>query len=312
MRAIIATLAALWLLPAHAQDRTVTDHSGAEVTIPEDPRRIVSLHDWSATVMVHELGGNLVGSSGRLDKDGSYFIRSGRELYGLSFDDVAMASVHGMLDMERIAGLKPDLIIGNLGDTLTARDQLSLIAPVLMFDPMNGRPPLENYRELAGWIDRTDRFDALKAGYDARIADLRATLIGEDTPPSYAAMMPNAENGTLRILRTYGAQTAVLDDLGFRRAAIMDEVPEGAQEANFSAEVIGRLDADYIFTTHITDRGESQDSVMAELDAIAPGYRAFLPAVREGRFVSMSRFHVYPTTFAAADHVMDALLQMAR
>lgn len=309
MRALLFAIAALCALPVHAQQtRTITDHSGAEVTIPADPQRIVSLHDWSATVMVHELGGNLIGSSGRVDKDGSYYIRSGRELYGLTFDQVAMASVHGMLDMERIAGLDPDLIIGNLGDTQAARDQLSLIAPTVMFDPMNGRPPMDNYRELAGWIGRTERFDTLKADYDAHIAELRGALALE--APSYVAMTPNPESGDLRILRNYGAQTAVLEDLGFRRAPIMDEVPAASQEADFSAEVIGRLDADFIFTTHIEDRGESLESVMADLDAVAPGYRMFLPAVRQGRFISMSRFHVYPTTFAAAGYVMDHLRKL--
>lgn len=273
------------------ETRIVTDHSGAEVTIPVDPQRIVLLHDWSATVMAHELGDNLIGSSGRVDKDGSTYIRSGRELYGLTFDKIAMASIHGMLNLERISAL----------------DQLALIAPTVMFDPMNGRPPMDNYRELAEWIGRMQAFDALKAEYDQSITTLRAALIGDGPAPSYVAMMPNPESGNLRILRNYGAQTTVLEDLGFKRGTIMDEVPAASQEAEFSAEVIGRLDADYIITTHITDRGESQDTVMADLDAIAPGYRVFLPAVREGRFVSMSRFHVYPTTFAAANYVMEDL-----
>lgn len=308
----IAALFGLWFLPVAAQERRIiTDHSGVKVEIPAEPQRIVSLHDWSATVMVHELGGPLIGSSGRVDKDGSYYIRSGRELYGLTFDDIAMASVHGMLDLERISALDPDLIIGNLGDTLTSRDQLALIAPTVMFDPMNGRPPLENYRDLAGWIGRTRAFDTLKTDYDQRIATLRAELIGGGPAPSYVAMSPNAESGNLRILRNYGAQTTVLEDLGFERGAIMEEVPAASQEADFSAEVIGRLDTDYIFTTHIADRGETQESVMAELDAIAPGYRMFLPAVRGGHFISMSRFNVYPTTFAAANFVMEELRKAA-
>jgi len=305
----LAAVAVLGLaVPAIAQEmRTITDHSGFEVSIPVEPLRIVSLHDWTATVMTYELGGNLVGSSGRLDNEGNYFVRSGRELYNLGFDTLELASAHGELDMERIASIKPDLIIGNVGDTLDYRDQLASIAPTVMFDPMNGRPPLDNYRDLADWVHRTEKFDELLAAYQGRIAEARAAIIGDGPAPSYVAMMPNPEDGNLRIFHTYGAQSTVLDDLGFTHAPIMDEVPEGEQDAGFSAEVIGRLDADYIFTTHISDRGEDEASMMAQLDAIAPGYRELLPAVKNGRFISMSRFHVYPTTFAAMDYVLNEL-----
>ncbi len=296
------------ILPAWAQDtRTITDHSGFEVTIPAEPLRIVSLHDWTATVMTHELGANLVGSSGRLAKDGTYFIRSGRELYDLGFDDIAMASVHGELNMEMIAELKPDLIIGNVGDTLDYREQLAAIAPTVMFDPQNGRAPLDNYADLAQWVNRTEKFDDLHGAYQARVQAAKAELFPGGETPTYVAMTPNPEDGDLRIFRNYGAQTTVLEDLGFVHAAITDRVPAGSQEANFSAEVIGELNSDYIFTTHIADQGETATTMMEQLDQVAPGYRAFLTAAQNGQFISMDRFYVYPTTFAAMNHVLDEL-----
>lgn len=298
-------------LPALAEDmRTVTDHAGLEVTFPTDPQRIVSLHDWTATVMTYELGGNLIASSGRLDKDGSYFVRSGRELYDLTFDDIEMASVHGQLDMEMIAALEPDLIIGNVGDTLEYRDQLASIAPTIMFDPMNGRTPMDNYADLADWVNRTEKFEELKAAYDARIADTKAKLIGDGPAPTYVAIMPNPEDGDIRVFRNYGAQTTVLEDLGFSHLPIMDKVPETEQDASFSAEIMGELNADYVFTTHMIDRDENLDTMMAQFDQIAPGYRDFLTAVKTGRFISMSRFHVYPTTFAAMNYTLDELAKI--
>ncbi|WEK02892.1 MAG: ABC transporter substrate-binding protein [Candidatus Devosia phytovorans] len=307
---LVSTLAlAALTLPGVAQDmRSVTDHANYTVEIPVDPQRIVSLHDWTATVMTYELGGNLIGSSGRLDNEGNYFVRSGRELYDLGFDQIEMASVHGELDMERIAALKPDLIIGNLGDTIEFRDQLAAIAPTVIFDPMNGQPPLANYRTLADWVARPERFDELNAEYETRIDEVRAELFGDRPAPSYAAILPNTESGELRVFRNYGALTTVLEDLGFTHASIMDQVPETEQEANFSAEVIAQVDSDYAFLTHISDRGESLETIMTEFDQIAPGYRELLPAAKNGRFISMSRFHVYPTTFAAMNYVLDELV----
>jgi iron complex transport system substrate-binding protein len=308
---VLATALATLVMPAVAQDtKTITDHAGFEVTLPVEPLRIVSLHDWTATVMAYELGANLIGSTGRLDNDGNYFVRSGRELYDLTFDDVEMASVHGQLDMEMIAGLEPDVIIGNLGDTLEFREQLNLIAPTIMFDPQNGHPPLDNYAELAGWVNRIERFDELETKYDSRIEAAKAEYMAAAPAPTYVAMTPNPEDGDLRIFRNYGALTTVLEDLGFVHGAITEQVPEGEQEANFSAEVIGEFDTDYVFTHHIPDEGESLEVLMAQLDEIAPGYRDFLPAVANDRFISMSRFHVYPTTFAAMNYVLDELEAM--
>ncbi|MFT4170918.1 MAG: ABC transporter substrate-binding protein [Rhodocyclaceae bacterium] len=315
MNVVICSVLSLLLLacaPLHAREvRTVTDHSGQRVSYPAAPQRIVSLHDWTATVMVHELGGGLIGSTGRLGRDARYSIRSGHELYGLGFDTLAMASVHGMLDMEQIAKLEPDLIIGNLGDTLAYRDQLSLIAPTLIFNPANGREPLDNYRELAGWIGQAQRFDTFKAAYDTRIATLRHLFrMSVDAPPTYLMLQPNAENGQIRIFRHYGALTTVLRDLGFVPTPLTEQVPKGFEEVSVSAEILGELSADYLFTTHNAGRGDTLDNVMAEMERVTGGYRGALPAARHGRFISMSRFHVYPTTFAALNYVLDRLEDM--
>ncbi|SEQ61640.1 iron complex transport system substrate-binding protein [Devosia sp. YR412] len=312
--ALAAILAGL-TLSARAQDtHTITDHAGFAVEIPVEPLRVVSLHDWTATVMTYELGGNLVGSTGRLNKTtGEYFIRSGRELYQLGFGHgVEMASVHGQLDMEMIAALEPDLIIGNTGDTLEFRDQLNLIAPTMMFDPQNGHAPLDNYRDLAGWVNRTEKFDELLAQYEARIAAAKPIIMAENAAPTYVAMTPNPEDGDIRIFSTYGAQTQVLEDLGFLHGAIADRVPDGEQEAYFSAEIIGELNTDYIFSSHIVDDGEDETTMLKQLEEVAPGASQTLPSVQNNKFISMQRFFVYPTTFAAMNYVLDELEALAK
>ncbi|QQA42922.1 ABC transporter substrate-binding protein [Pelagovum pacificum] len=304
----LAAFALLSAVPAAAQDtRTVTDHSGHEVTLPADPQRIVSLHDWTATVMAWELGANLIGSTGRVTSDGGYFVRSGRELYGLTFDDIALASVHGQIDVEQIAALQPDLIIGNLGDTLSLRDQLSAIAPTIIYDPANGQDALTNYAEFAGWVNRAETFDALQAAYDARIEELRPAIMPQGEAPTYVIILPDADDVQIRLFRTYGAQSQVLEDLGFEPLPVVDQVPEAAQETTISAELIRELDADWVFTSHIADRGEDDTTALTALEQIAPGSTDMLGAVTAGRFHSSDRFYVYPMTFAAMDYVLEEI-----
>lgn len=301
-------LAAAFAAPAVAQEtRGVTDHAGHRVEVPAEPERIVSLHDWTTTVMTHELGGPLVGSIGRVDETGAYYLRSGEELYGLGFDDIALASVHGQLDMERISSLDPDLIVGSAGDIAQYRAQLVQIAPTLMFDPQNGAPALENYADFAGWIGRSEAFEEKLAAYRDRVRALAPQIAGDGAAPSYVAMMPNPVDGDIVLLGTFGAQTQVLDDLGFEPAPVVsDLVPEGEQSVYLSSEIVGRMDADWIFSSYRSDRGGSPQSVLADLDRVAPGAPDFLSAIPD-RFVAQSRFHVYPATFAAMDHVLDDL-----
>jgi len=304
---IVVALLSLLLLGSAAEARTVHDHDGHTVEVPEKPQRIVSLHDWTLTVMARELGAPLVGSTGRLAADGSYFIRGARELFGLDFSQVALASVHGQPDLERIRSLKPDLILANTGDYGDLRSQLTTIAPTLMYNPESGRSPFELYAELAGWLGRQERFDELKAGYERHLAHLRTLLASSPPPPSYAAILTNPKDGTIEVLSQYGALTTALDDLGFTRAPIMATVPVGTDRMRVGAESIGEIDMDFIFTSYLPETGSSEQSVLSDLHRIAPGYQSFLKAHASGHIISLSRYEIYPASFKGLDLVLSRI-----
>jgi len=303
MRFAIALLSLFWLTST-ADARTVQDHDGYTVEVPDAPQRIVSLHDWTITVMARELGAPLIASTGRLAADGSYFIRGARELFGLDFDQIALASLHGQPDLERIRALKPDLILADTGDYGNLHNQLASIAPTLMYNPESGRPPFEMYAELAGWLGRKDRFDELQANYRTRLEQVRSSLPKAGSPPSYAAILTNAKDGTIDILGQYGALTTALDDLGLIRAPIMATVPEGTDRMRVGAESIGEIDMDFIFTSYLPENGATAQSILPDLDHIAPGYQAFLKAYASGGIISLSRYEVYPASFKGLDLVL--------
>ncbi|MDP9835491.1 iron complex transport system substrate-binding protein [Neorhizobium huautlense] len=300
---LAATLA--FVSPAAA--RNVTDHGGNVVEVPDAPQRILSLHDWTLTVMTRELDAPLIASAGRLAPDGTTFIRGGRELFGLNFDQIALAAIHGKPDLERIRSLKPDLIVANIGDYSALREQLSTIAPTLMFDAENGDKPFDLYRQYAGWIGRQARFDALKAAYDKRITEARQKLPKTLIDGSYSAILANERDGTLTMLKEYGVQTTVLDDLGMSRTALAQSVPEGQSRMTIGAELIGEIDADLIVTSYLPESGESPESIFPALTRIAPGYEAFLRAHEAKRILSFSRYEIYPPSFRGADIFLDRL-----
>lgn len=290
--------------------RTVTDHDGHTVEVPDNPMRIVSLHDWTITVMAAELEAPLIASTGRLASDGTYFIRGARELFDLDFTKIELASIHGKPDLERIRSLKPDLILGNSGDYSALRDQLSSIAPTLIFNPENGRPTFDLYREFSGWIGKRERFDELEQSYNQKLQSLPAKLQTMDQPPVYIAVNPNGRDGTLTLLREYGPLTAALDDLGLARAPIISAMNESEGRMTVGAEVIGDLDVDYIFSSYLPEQGQSPQTFFEDLDNIAPGYRDFLRAYADGQMISMSRYEVYPPSFKGRDLVLETAAKL--
>lgn len=300
-------LAATLAFSSPVAARNVTDHGGNVVEVPDAPQKILSLHDWTLTVMTRELDAPLIASTGRLAPDGTMFIRGGRELFGLNFDQIALASIHGKPDLERIRSLKPDLIVANIGDYSALREQLSTIAPTLMFDAENGDKPFDLYRQYAGWIGRQARFDALKAAYGKRITEARQKLPKTLIDGSYSAILANERDGTLTILREYGVQTTVLDDLGMSRTALAQSVPEGQSRMTIGAELIGDIDADLIVTSYLPESGENPESIFPALARIAPGYEDFLRAYEAKRILSFSRYEIYPPSFRGADIFLDRL-----
>lgn len=308
-RIFILAWTLLFALTAPALARTVTDHEGRTVEVPDQPQRIVSLHDWTLTVMARELDAPLIASVGRMGPDGMPFMRGARELFGLTFDQIALASLHGKPDLERIRSLKPDLILANSGDFTGMGDQLSSIAPTLMFNPENGKPPLDLYREFAGWIGREARFEELRASYDRRLEETK-TKLGPLAKGSYAAILADGREGSLTILRQYGVLTMVLDDLGMKHVALADEVPQGQGRMRIGAELVGEIDADMIVTTYLPENGGTAQSIFADLDRAAPGYQDFLRAYRQKRIFSFSRYEFYPTSFKGAGLLLDRIDQL--
>lgn len=300
---VAATLA----LASPCAARTVTDHGGNTVVVPDAPQRILSLHDWTLTVMTRELEAPLVASVGRLAADGSTFIRGGSELYGLDFKQVELASIHGQPDLERIRALAPDLIVANIGDYGALREQLSTIAPTLMFDAENGRPPFELYRDYAGWIGRADKFAALDAAYRQRLDMALKKLPSAVTSGTYSAIIANGRDGSLTLLKEYGVLTKVLDDLGMERNTLTASVPAGQSRMTIGAELIGEVDADLIVTSYLPETGEDDRSIFSALGRIAPGYEAFLRAYDAKRILSFSRYEVYPPSFRGAYILLDKL-----
>src|SRR5690606_41515231 len=105
---------AVAVLPAQGQEtRQFTAENGI-FEIPVTPQRIVALNDQILTLPLYEMGAPVVGSAGRLDADGTAFLRGGMDTLGIDFSntDIQFVGLFNDLDVEATAALAPDLITG--------------------------------------------------------------------------------------------------------------------------------------------------------------------------------------------------------
>ncbi|SMQ85406.1 iron complex transport system substrate-binding protein [Devosia lucknowensis] len=281
---VIAALAGLAVVPAFANDtRSITAANGT-FDIPSAPQRIVALNDQIVALPLLELGAPVVGSAGRLDEEGKTFMRGGMDTLGVDFSntDIKFVGLFNQIDIEAIAALDPDLIIGGTYTDPAVVEQLQKIAPTLVID--NGALGLvETLRTLADVSGKAGDFEARFARYQSNIERTRG-FIGDTASISATTtfMFPDGEE--LWVYRAnLGAITQVLGDLGFSQPKAVSEIAE--TQVSWSAELIQELDADFIFGFYRQQPDATPDAIRAAYEKFAPGWCQALTACQNGQMI---------------------------
>lgn len=296
MTRLIIALATFTMLstPVVGQDmRSFTDDLGRNVIYPADPERIATLHDIELTVPLLELGAPVVASHGRPGATGSPMIRAGILLTGQDFSTSDIINLgHNPVDLEVLMGARPDLIITSTWQQADV-DKLAAIAPTIVIDTRTSvRGDFELFDLLADITGKTGTLDKLKTRYEAQIAQLRR-VTGEQRRVVSAF---HAQNGNLSVWNPYSSFGKVLRDAGFAFPDLIDSIPEGTSE-QLSVERLPELDADVIFVSYRSDRGETPADAHAELQGAFPGYCAQLTACQNHRLVVIPREEGWATSY---------------
>ncbi|MGA4997885.1 ABC transporter substrate-binding protein [Streptomyces arboris] len=173
------------------------------------------------------------------------------------------------LNLEAIAGLKPDLILGSQLRAADKYDELSKIAPTV-FSIRPGFTWKENYLLNAAALDRTEKAHSALAAYQAK-AEKLGEDIGADKPTvSMVRYMPDR----LRLYAKASFVGTILEDVGLPRPK-NQQIDDLATE--ISPERIDEADADWIFTgvygdAKATQRDTAQSNPLwKKLDAVKEG-----------------------------------------
>jgi iron complex transport system substrate-binding protein len=276
--ALLAMLVAV--APCHAS-RIVTDEAGRAVTVPDHPRRIVSLVP-NITDDVYSLGAgdDVVGISDFTEYPAE--ARS-KPVVGTITDP----------SIEAIVALRPDLILGtpyaNNQNALDALQRLGI--PVFLIDPHGVEGILRSLTALGSALNRQAEAAALVSRLNQRIDAVRARVQGKPVvrvfmPVSYDPVFTIGRGSYITELVSLAGGRSITDDL-------KQEWPETSLEA-----VIARAPEALLML-----RGGS--TTLASLEK-RPGWK-LLPAVRNRRVYYVDKRIDFPSPVA-----IDALEELAR
>lgn len=209
MVATFVTLAAIASVPI-AGAREIA-HAMGVTEVPDTPQRVVILTNEGTEALVH-LGVIPVGAAQSWDSDPWY-----EHLAKPLADTVSLGTETG-INLEQLAALEPDLIIGTKVRQEKIYEQLSAIAPTV-FSQTIGETWLENYQFYGEVLGLGDAAHANVEALKARAATLRNSLgdaVNEEI--SLVRFSP----GRNRIYYRGTFPGVVLDLVGFARPAAQD------------------------------------------------------------------------------------------
>lgn len=234
------------MAPTATTATCVFSHALGETEVPAKPERIIALSALELMWPLFQVGVEPVGVD----------IRSGT-LEQLRTIDPALADRAGALppiggndalNLEAIAALNPDLIIG-MSWQAESYDDLSQIAPTVMLDGATDIVAWQRELAALAGVADNDMLEERIAEYDARVATLRE---------QYLDMWPNLEwtrladfyAGNFYVLDTFPGDPAfkVFADLGAQQSSTVAQFT-GQELPAISLELIPEYDADVIFIT---------------------------------------------------------------
>jgi iron complex transport system substrate-binding protein len=309
-REFLAILAATGLLaacattdrPAAPATRTV-QHPLGTTEVPLAPTRVIALDRRAALPHLLALGVTPIGALTYESIIGTPF----PPLVAEQARDVAVLPVAGSADdpnLEAVAALRPDLVIGWTGGIDEKYAALSAIAPTVAVD-VDFTDAAVSLRAIAAALGRDAEAEAVITAFDERRA-ARLREIGEIGDVSVVLGIGGQQ---FRVYQPAGSSVARwLAEAGGRLvpdiASAIGE-PSGDELVLISPENLGQVTGETIVVMHNT--GAAGEAALAELEG-SPLWPT-LPAVQAGRVVKVnSQESVGSYGFQGYDSVLDALV----
>ncbi|MGX5647926.1 ABC transporter substrate-binding protein [Bacillus thuringiensis] len=245
------------------------EHAMGKTEVPANPKRVVILTN-EGTEALLELGVKPVGAVKSWTGDPWYpHIKD-------KMKDVKVVGDEGQVNVETIASLKPDLIIGNKMRHEKVYEQLKAIAPTVFSETLRGEWK-DNFKFYAKALNKEKEGQKVVADYESRMKDLKGKLGDKvNQEISMVRFMP----GDVRIYHGDTFSGVILKELGFKRPG--DQNKGDFAERNVSKERISAMDGDVLFYFTF-DKGNEKKGSELEKEYINDPLFKNLNAVKNGK-----------------------------
>ncbi|MCG7214999.1 ABC transporter substrate-binding protein [Paenibacillus mucilaginosus] len=208
-------------------------HVMGETEVPAAPKRVVILTN-EGTEALLSLGIKPVGAV-KSWTGSPWYDHIESEMEG-----VTVVGEESQPNLELIASLKPDLIIGNKMRQEKVYDQLKAIAPTVFSETLRGEWK-NNYRLYAETVGKKDEGEKVIADFDKRIADIKAKA-GDKLNQKVSVVRFMAGKTRIYLQDTFTG--IIFNQLGIKR-------PENKYKDTFVEEItkerLPEVDADMLF-----------------------------------------------------------------
>jgi iron complex transport system substrate-binding protein len=209
--------------------------------------------------------------------------------------------------VERIAELRPDLIIGSKNQLGETYQQLRQVAPTVVYDHNGASEWKATMRELASAFGRRAAMDREIAAYEKRIADFKAGN-GKRLNGLEVSLVNVRDLSDIRVYPAQWCSGQVLREAGLSRPAAQQKPDEGKLYLKLSAENLQRADAGVMFYfvgsigTNPKEAGQAVDRLRST------GLWTNLEAVKRGQAYQVdARWWFVCGTVQSANLILDDL-----
>jgi iron complex transport system substrate-binding protein len=219
----------------NAEDTSFTvEHAMGTETLEKTPERVVILTN-EGTEALLALGVTPVGAVQ------SWVGNPWYEHIADQMKDVQVVGTESQVNVEAIAALKPDLIIGNKMRQEEVYEQLKAIAPTVFAETLRGDWQ-ENFKLYAKAVNQEEKGQEVLDNYTNHIAELKEKL-GDKT--SMEVSMVRFMAGDVRIYHKDTFSGVILEQLGFARPESQNV--DDFAEKGVTKERIPAMEGDVLF-----------------------------------------------------------------
>lgn len=220
--------------PTEENTSYTVENAMETVTLDKTPERVVILTN-EGTEALLALGVKPVGAVQSWTGDPWY------DHIASEMEGVEVVGLESQVNVEAIAALQPDLIIGNKMRQEDIYEQLSKIAPTVFAETLRGNWK-ENFELYAKAVNKVEEGNQVLADYDNRIKEIQ-TELGEDVNKEVSMVRFMA--GDVRIYHKDSFSGVILEQIGFARPESQDV--DDFAEKNATKERIPAMDGDILF-----------------------------------------------------------------